>query len=73
MKTLREFLRIEEVKKPKEHLNFFLYSSFKNNPTDFCPSCESTEVRRLHTHNPDGMDFECYACRQTYTLNLCDD
>lgn len=69
-KTLAEYLHI-----PKEgsaaqpvHKAYYLDDVLEKNPTQYCPNCDSTKIKRLHTHNVDGVDYGCQTCRGTYEL-----
>jgi ribosomal protein S27AE len=66
-KTLKEYLEQDNPKKPK-HLDFGLNSEFYKDPRKNCPNCGSKEIHALHTHNPDGSDYQCSRCLSTYTL-----
>jgi hypothetical protein len=67
-KTLREFLEEKKTNK-KERKEYCLNDYFKKDPNQYCPDCFG-KVRVLHTHNLEGLDFECYDCKLNYTLWL---
>jgi len=71
-KTLGEFLGCPQGNKdqwPKEQRTYYLDDVLENDPTKFCPRCDSRTVRSQHTHNLDGIDYECYTCKLRYELH----
>lgn len=66
-KTLNEYLETKKPAKP-EHREYCLNDSFEKDPNDYCPKCGSTKLAGLHTHNLEGLDFECKDCKLNYTL-----
>jgi len=69
-KTIAEYFEREDKKKP-EHKTFYLDDVLDKNPREYCPNCESHQVKSLHTHNPDGYDFKCEKCQSAYTIMMC--
>lgn len=72
-KTLNEYLDLRKGKAKVEHREYCLTDSFEKDPNYFCPKCGSNKLRGLHTHNCEGLDFECRNCKLNYTLWLYTD
>ena len=70
-KTIAEHLGLNRKNniKPQNKV-FYLDDVLDNNPGDYCPFCESSEVRSVNTHNPDGYDYKCNDCNSTYEIFL---
>lgn len=66
-KQIKDFL-LPEKKWKREHRDYFLDDIVENDPTKICPRCNYRELKRLHSHNLDGEDYECRNCKLTYTL-----
>ncbi len=48
--------------------HFFLEDKFENNPSEYCPNCDSHRVKCIHSHNVDGYDYQCEECGMSYGL-----
>lgn len=77
-KTIGEYLGKAGFGKkyPEENRSYFLDDKLEENPTRICPRCSFGGVERLHTHNVDGIDYECKSCGLRYEIcyfRRCDD
>ena len=69
-KRIRDFLGLskEGEKWKEEHRNYYLDDVVENDPRKVCPRCNYREIRSLHTHNVDGIDYECINCKLTFSI-----
>ena len=68
-KTIGDFLGGDPNQKKKpEHKTFYMDDVVDTNPTQYCPSCDSSAITQLRTHNTEGADYQCNSCRGTYEI-----
>ncbi len=71
-RTISDFIGGDpNQKKQPAHKTFFLDDVLERNPTQYCPSCDSTAVTQLRTHNAEGADYQCTSCKGTYEIVYC--
>ncbi len=68
-KTIGDFLGGDpNQKKQPEHKTFYFDDVVEKDPRQYCPSCDSTTIEQLRTHNTEGADYRCNSCRGTYEI-----
>lgn len=66
-KQIKDFISPKEKWKP-EHRDYYLDDVVENDPTKVCPRCNYRDLKVLHTHNVDGIDYGCRTCKLSYTI-----
>ena len=77
MPKIRDFLerddlgRLTFTQEKKKTRTYTLDSSLDKNPAEYCPDCDSKEIRDISgSHSTDSWAYNCGGCGLEYTILL---